>query len=131
MDTEETVYTAPHDDILSSMPYEIFDNTNLEEIDLRGWVQHRHQVREIPTKISRLTNLQKLRLGFNNLSSLPEELFLLTKLSHLELDNNPLSCFPASITKLQELTVIRVTVLMHLVFVYPVSPYFNYPNRDI
>ena len=65
-----------------------------------------NELTSIPPEIGLLTNIQELRLGFNELTSIPPEIGLLTNLQKLILNDNKLTSLPSEIgqlTNLQEL----------------------------
>lgn len=62
----------------------------------------------LPSEINNLTNLEELDLSFNQITVLPAELWSLTNLHALDLGGNPLGMLPAEIgnlTNLQELYI--------------------------
>ena len=65
-------------------------------------------MRELPESIASLTQLQELKLSYNQLRELPEALASLTQLRQLDLFNNQLTELPealASLTELQQLSL--------------------------
>ena len=84
-------------------------NRAIEEARIGGtdklsWTCHNDVT--IPQEICQLTNLQKLRLSNNQITSLPSDFHLLTDLRHLYLCDNRITSLPPDfhlLTNLQEL----------------------------
>ena len=74
--------------LAGSIPPELADLANLEELDLRG----NELAGPIPPELGNLANLEHLNLGSNDLSGpIPSELGDLANLEHLNLSSNDLS----------------------------------------
>ena len=89
---------------LSSIPFEIFEFTQLEELNLSY-----NNLKSIPKEIAKLKNLKILRLNGNQLTSLPLQLGEMSKLESLSLNNNKLIVLPDSIGKLQKLNHLSIS----------------------
>src|SRR5579872_1295318 len=59
-------------------------------------------------KLRKFPQLQRLKLGFNNIKKLPESLFTLTKLTELDLSQNKLTMLPESIGNLNKLKELQL-----------------------
>ncbi|MCW5203380.1 GTP-binding protein, partial [Desulfobulbus sp. US4] len=77
---------------LTTLPPELFHHTNMTELNLSN-----NQLKTLPLEICQLTNLTKLNLSNNQLSRLPPEICQLTNLTELDLKNNPLNSPPPEI----------------------------------
>ena len=84
--------------LLTSIPLELFDLTNLQSLYLGG-----NQISEIPHDIRKLINLKVLYLGGNQLTSIPNEVGNLVELQALSLCENRLRTLPSSIALLRNL----------------------------
>jgi len=78
--------------------YSLDELTNLQKLSL-----YNNQLTSLPAEIGNLTNLQELYLGYNQLTSLPAEIGNLTNLQELYLWNNQLTSLPAEIGNLTNL----------------------------
>ena len=83
---------------IKEIPSEIGNLTNLEELYLTG-----HSFKSIPPEIGKLTKLKRLYLEMNGLTSLPPEIGKLTNLEWLKLNDNQLTSLPPEIGKLTNL----------------------------
>ena len=83
---------------LKILPAEIGKLHHLQKLEL-GW----NQLTTLPAAIGQLPNLQKLELGWNQLTTLPAEIGQLQNLHKLCLDGNQLTTLPAEIGQLQNL----------------------------
>lgn len=83
---------------LEEIPIEVFSNSSLETLILRG-----NKIKKIPDKISLLKNLQDLDLSNNSVSEISKKIGGLTKLKLLDLDNNNLKKIPDEVFMLQSL----------------------------
>jgi GTPase SAR1 family protein len=120
------MYSAEESDKLSSIPPEVFELEQLEELNLKF-----NRLTSIPESIENLSNLTKLnlsnnklilfpevitklrglkelRLGGNNLISLPESLSQLKNLHYLDIGFNNLETLPRTITQLENLRVLTL-----------------------
>ena len=84
-----------------AVPAEIGQLTELKRLHLSG-----NQLTSLPAEIWQLTSLKVLDLRANDLTSLPTEIGQLTSLTRLDLDNNQLTSLPAEIGQLTSLTVL-------------------------
>ena len=73
--------------------------TQLTKLDLSD-----NQLTSLPAEIGKLTQLTKLYLSDNQLTSLPAEIGQLTQLTELNLSNNQLTSLPAEIGNMTQLT---------------------------
>lgn len=64
---------------------------------------------DIPSSIANLTQLQRLGVGNNHITSLPSTIGSLSHLTELEIQNNSISSLPASIGELSQLTSLSPT----------------------
>ena len=83
---------------LKILPAEIGKLHHLQKLEL-GW----NQLTTLPAAIGQLPNLQKLELDWNQLTTLPAEIGQLQNLHKLCLDGNQLTTLPAEIGQLQNL----------------------------
>lgn len=88
---------------LESLPAEVFELDELEELSLAG-----NRLQSLPDDITRLTALRKLGLAGNLLGSLPEGLGALTGLEGLWLHGNLLAALPESLGNLKALRQLSV-----------------------
>ena len=70
--------------------------TALQALDLGS-----NQLTSVPAEIGQLTSLRELNLGRNQLTSLPAEIGQLTSLTELDLSGNQLTTLPARIRELR------------------------------
>jgi hypothetical protein len=97
-------YSMPEKDRLSEVPPEVWQLTQLTELDLGG-----HHLSQLPPEIGRLTRLRKLGLYGNDLSSLPPEIAKLRQLRELNLGKNErLTALPPEIGALAHLQVLKL-----------------------
>jgi internalin A len=80
---------------LIEIPNSIFELTQLMKLDLSD-----NKLTTLPDAIAQLQNLTELYLGSNKLTSLPESIFNLQSLTSLYLNNNEITNLPESTTKL-------------------------------
>lgn len=83
------------------IPSEIGLMTNLKKLQLNG-----NQISSIPTEIGLLTSVEELFLSYNEITSVPSQIGLMSSLQSLTLAGNSLSSIPSEIgllTGLQEL----------------------------
>jgi Leucine-rich repeat (LRR) protein len=83
---------------LKELPSELFELTNLQILYL-----YNNQLKILPAAIGNLSNLQKLYLSGNELRSLPPEIGKLTKLCYLSISSNQLRHLPTEIGQLIQL----------------------------
>lgn len=83
---------------ITTLPPEIFQLTNLTELDLRH-----NQFSSLPPEICKLTNLQKLNLWNNRLSDQYSAICQLPNLTVLDLCNNQFKSLPPEICNLMNL----------------------------
>lgn len=96
--TDSTKALSLNEQLLDSLPADIFEHTNLEVLYLRG-----NQLEEIPQEIANLPLLKVLDLGFNEIRNLPAEIAELPFLEILDLQNNKLTTFPMALTEMEAL----------------------------
>lgn len=85
----ETEFYLGHDQ-LTTLPFELFQLTNLRRLDLSG-----NQLTSLPIELCQLTNLTELNLSGNQLATLPSEICQLRKLKKISLRaNNPITLLP-------------------------------------
>lgn len=83
---------------LRSLPFEIFELTNLQTLDLHG-----NHINDIPESLSILTDLRSLTLARNHLVTIPNSLGALLNLRSLDLTNNKITVIPNSLGALAKL----------------------------
>lgn len=88
---------------LKEIPTYIYKLINLEELILES-----NEIETIPSSIAKLKNLSHLCLSNNKVKTISDGLGKLTKLKFLEIDNNYLTKFPKCITKLKNLEVLEI-----------------------
>lgn len=96
-----------HNAALTKFPPELFELTELEEIDLTG-----NKIKTIPAKIKVFKNLKVLRLTGNNLKTINKGILGLKNLEELYLDKNLMVEFPGIVldmTWLKKLDISSVT----------------------
>ncbi|EGJ30029.1 MULTISPECIES: COR domain-containing protein [Moorena] len=93
------------DDQLTEIPIEVFNLSQLEELDLSD-----NKLTTVPESIGKLTNLTQLDLSINKLTTVPESIGKLTNLTQLDLSGNELTTVPESLTKLTQLTQLDLSV---------------------
>ncbi len=86
-------------DKLKEIPSEVFELEQLECLNLSI-----NQLQNLPDSISNLSNLTELYLAGNQLTNLPESISKLSNLTQLNLNGNQLTKLPESIAKLSNLT---------------------------
>jgi hypothetical protein len=96
--TDSTKALSLNEQLLDSLPQEIFNSTQLEVLYLRG-----NQLEEIPKEIANLPLLKVLDLGYNEIQQLPLEIAELPLLEILDLQNNKLTQFPMPLTEMEDL----------------------------
>ena len=79
---------------LSELPSELWELTNLTELDLRE-----NDLTTLPPEIGKLTKLTELHLTDNRLRTLPPEIGKLTNLTEFTIDGNPLEKPPLEVAK--------------------------------
>lgn len=84
---------------LTTIPPELWNLTKLTRLELDN-----NKLKDVSSKIAKLTGLTELRLDKNQLEEVPPEITRLSELKVLDLDNNNLTSFPASILELINLT---------------------------
>ncbi|KAI8993331.1 hypothetical protein BDB01DRAFT_832159 [Pilobolus umbonatus] len=77
---------------LTTIPEEIWRLTSLEQLDLGS-----NQLRQLSPSVGCLINLRTLLIHNNNITTLPSQLGRLKKLELLDVTNNQLSCLPCEI----------------------------------
>ncbi|KAL0265771.1 UNVERIFIED_CONTAM: hypothetical protein PYX00_011486 [Menopon gallinae] len=83
------------------VPWEVFDDTDLQRLDLFN-----NRLTTLPKEIGSLSQLQELWLKNNRLTTLPKEIESLSQLQKLDLSGNQLTALPkeiGSLSQLQEL----------------------------
>jgi hypothetical protein len=97
---------------LESLPQNIGDLKNLEELDLDGtWSSDKplyNNITSFPDSICELSNLKILRCKENGLKSLPDDIGRLRNLKELHLSKNKISYIPESFTELQNLQTLHI-----------------------
>lgn len=96
---------------LTRLPPEIGGLTHLAIIEIgadsykigRFGKRSRPRLKNLPSSITRISNLQSLYLHANMLTALPSGFANLHKLTNLDISKNALEVFPADITRLREL----------------------------
>lgn len=97
--TASTTALDLHDKNLSTVPNGVFQHPQLQVLLL-----YQNQLEALPTKISKLTQLQSLDLSSNSqLKELPKEIWQLTQLQSLDLIGTSLSSLPKEIWQLTQL----------------------------
>jgi len=91
--------SRPANDPLNSIPPEVFELEELEELDLSH-----NQIKVIPDALTKLKSLTRLDLTGNKLNSLPDVVTKLTNLQELILWGNHLTTLPESVAELKNLT---------------------------
>ncbi len=88
---------------IRQLPSEIGQLSNLQELDLSY-----NKLPSLPAEIGQLSSLQTLNLSYNNLSSLPAEFGQLSNLQTLDLWNNNLSSLPVEFGQLSNLQTLHL-----------------------
>jgi small GTP-binding protein len=88
---------------LTSLPSELFQLTNLIELNLS-----RNRLSNLPPEICQLKRLTWLALNRNQFTILPEAISQLTNLTHLNLSSNRLSKLPPKICQLSKLKILNL-----------------------
>ena len=88
---------------LTTIPPEVFELTELEELSLAG-----NDIHFLPSEIGRLTSLKRLQLSGNYLEHVPEEVGELQALEGLWLHGNLLTRLPESVAALENLVQLSV-----------------------
>lgn len=91
---------SPNLKTFKKLPKALARLTQLEELDLG-----RNQIPAVPPEVASLTNLRKLNLSFNDIHELPEFIGNLPKLRELNLSSNGSIRLPDSLTNLKGLKV--------------------------
>ena len=86
---------------LKQLPSVIFKLSNLQRLDVSS-----NQLSALPPEISFLSNLQKLDISSNQLSALPLEISSLSNLQRLDASSNQLSALPPEISFLSNLEIL-------------------------
>ena len=86
-----------------SLPKEFFHLPNIKDLYLVDC-----QLNELPSEIGELKNLERLRIGKNNLTKLPDELFDLPKLRKLNAERNKISELSPRIGQLNALKLLLI-----------------------
>lgn len=102
------------DRALTSIPLEVFELTELEELVVRN-----NQLTELPLKLFQLKKLTKLDFRKNNIAVLPTEIQHLTKLHFLNLGENQLKELPIELFSLELLhsLLLAHNQIQHLPFI--------------
>lgn len=87
---------------LASLPTELFNCSNLEELHAYG-----NALANVPVSIGQLTKLQLLSVGRNQIRALPSELAQCSALRALYVYENELNAFPPGLEKLPKLRVVN------------------------
>ncbi|MBN1923526.1 MAG: leucine-rich repeat domain-containing protein [Nanoarchaeota archaeon] len=90
-------------DGLGSIPESITRLVNLEELRL-----NRNPLFKFPEEILELKNLKSLMIQNININALPERIYLLSKLEDLTISNNNLKCLPESFWNLKNLKILDI-----------------------
>lgn len=88
---------------LSEIPYEITFIKLLNQLELRGLLQKKGNIREIPVYLQKLQYLRKLYLSNNRINQFSSVLCRLSELEELLLDGNEISSLPDELSLLQKL----------------------------
>jgi hypothetical protein len=88
---------------LTSVPAQVFELTELEELSLAG-----NNISVLPPEIGKLTLLERLQLSGNELKRLPEEIGELKALKGLWVHGNRLQSLPESLSKLTNLVQLSI-----------------------
>src|SRR5262249_16939307 len=78
--------------------------TSLQTLNLGS-----NQLTTLPEAITRLASLQSLDLGSNQLTTLPEAITRLASLQSLDLSDNPLTTLPEAIARLASLQTLHLS----------------------
>ncbi len=92
------------DKLLTTLPPELFQLTNLKVLNLRG-----NYINQLPPEIDHLKNLTYLDFIGNRLTTLPLELFQLKNLTYLNLWLNQLTTLPHEICQLTKLKLLNLS----------------------
>mmetsp|Transcript_58894 Transcript_58894/g.139145 ORF Transcript_58894/g.139145 Transcript_58894/m.139145 type:complete len:1121 (-) Transcript_58894:100-3462(-) len=92
-----------HGFIMSYVPNEVIELTNLTELSMSGL-----SMKVVVSEISKITGLKSLDFSYNRIASLPTTLGLLTKLETLDVQSNRLMHLPPVLCNNHSLTVINV-----------------------
>ena len=88
---------------LRFLPSEIGQLTNLKKL----WL-YNNELTTLPPEIGQLTNLEEISLTNNNITSLPPEIGQLKNLWILNLGDNPLSSLPPEVGQLKNLSTLSL-----------------------
>jgi Leucine-rich repeat (LRR) protein len=88
---------------LTSIPPQVFELTELEELSLAG-----NNISILPPEIGKLTLLERLQLSGNELTHLPEEIGELQALKGLWVHGNRLQSLPEAVSKLKNLVQLSI-----------------------
>lgn len=94
---------------LTKFPPELFELTDLTEIDLAG-----NKIKTIPAKIKVFENLKILRLSGNNLKKINKGILQLKNLEELYLNGNLMREFPEVLTEMSWLKKMDITGLTNI-----------------
>ncbi len=95
-----------HNAGLQTFPPELFELTELSDIDLSG-----NKIKSIPAKIKVFQNLRVLRLSGNQLKKINKAILELKKLEELYLNSNLMTAFPEILTAMHWLKKLDITGL--------------------
>lgn len=90
---------------LTKAPSDIFDNTNLSELDL----SRNNLDGALPSQVGQLTNLRILDLSDNKFTGVPAEVGQLKNLEVLDLSNNLLTGLPNELGNLKNLKLLDLS----------------------
>lgn len=90
---------------LTSVPSTVFNQTNLEELNLSNNLL----TGAIPSQIGNLKNLKILNLSNNKMTGLPAEIGQLTNLQVLDVSNNQLTGLPNELANLKNLKTFNLS----------------------
>ncbi|MEW6610707.1 MAG: leucine-rich repeat domain-containing protein [Patescibacteria group bacterium] len=90
---------------LDKVPMDIFNRTNLVELDVSG----NNLTGALPAEIRKLQNLKVLKANNNNMTGVPAEIGQLRKLEVLDLSNNQLTGLPYELGNLKNLKTFNLS----------------------
>lgn len=90
---------------LTKVDMSIFDNVNLEELNL----SYNNLADALPSQIGNLKKLRILKAGSNQLTGVPAEVGQLSNLEVLDLSNNQLTGLPYELANLKKLRTLNLS----------------------